>query len=133
MTLQNARIAIWGDGGRETEFISQQLSGLGATVEDLRSLEEACAAVRAGRVDLVVGWLDGQFLEPFELLAWLQSQTAGPPVVIVTPSGDVDLYLEAMRRGAFDCIGLPLYPQELARIVACALEASRARTVLGGG
>lgn len=133
MTLYNARIAIWGDGGRESELISQQLSGLGAKVETIASLEEACSAVRAERVDLIVGWLEGRFLKPFELLTWLQSQTMGPPIVIVTPSGDVDLYLEAMRRGAFDCIGLPVYPQELERIVACALEASRARAVLRGG
>jgi len=133
MTLQNAPIAIWGDGERESELIFHQLAGLGARVENIASLEEACSAVRAERVDLVVSWLDGRFLEPLELLAWLQSQPGGPPIVIVTASGDVDLYLEAMRRGAFDCIGLPLDPHELARIVACALEASRARTVLKGG
>jgi FixJ family two-component response regulator len=34
---------------------------------------------------------------------------------------DVDLYLEAMRRGAFDCISLPLEEREFARIVSRAL------------
>jgi len=133
MTLQNAHIAIWGDGESGSQLVSGQLASLGASVEQVTSLEEARAAVRAERVDLVLGWLDGAFLEPLELLTWLQSQPVGPPIVIVTASGDVDLYLEAMQRGAFDCIGLPVDANELARIVVGALEAGRVRAALKGG
>ncbi len=124
---------MWGDGGSESKLIAQQLAGLGASVEQVRSLQEARAAVQAEGVDLLVGWLDGDFWKPLELLSWLQSQPASLPVVMVTASGDVHLYLEAMQRGAFDCIGLPLDAHEFERIVGCALEASRARTVLKGG
>ena len=54
-------------------------------------------------------------------------------MLIVTAWSEVNLYLEAMRRGAFDCVGLPLDSHELARIVARALESRCARSVAEGG
>lgn len=74
------------------------------------------------QVDLIVGRVCRCFDGPLKLLVWLQGVPDAPPVVIVCDELDFHLYLEAMRRGAFDCVGLPLNERELVRIVTRALE-----------
>jgi DNA-binding NtrC family response regulator len=44
-------------------------------------------------------------------------------VLTLAAALDVDLYLEAMQLGAFDCAGLPLDRKELARLIGRAAEA----------
>ena len=133
MSLPHTRVVVWGDPGNEFEVLRQKLSNLGLEVHPVASFEDARAAILAETADLVVSWLDGGFVEPLELLTWMQSRPAAPPVLIVTAWSEVDLYLEAMRRGAFDCVGLPLDSHELERIVALALEFRCARSVAEGG
>ena len=133
MSLPRTRVVVWGDPGNGLEVLRQKLSDLGLEVHPVASSEDARAAIHSETVDLVVSWLDGSFVEPLELLNWLQARPAAPPVLIVTGWSEVDLYLEAMRRGAFDCVGLPLDSHELARIVARALESRCARSVAEGG
>lgn len=69
---------------------------------------------------------------PLELLSRLQRVLAPPPVLIVTDKLDAHLYLEAMRRSAFDCLGLPLNEGELDRIVSRALAARSLKTASAG-
>jgi len=133
MSLPHTRVVVWGDPGNGLEVLRQKLSDLGLEVHPVASFEDARAAIHSETVELVVSWLGGGFVEPLELLTWLQTRPAAPPVLIVAAWPEVDLYLEAMRRGAFDCVGLPLDSHELARIVARALESCCARSVAEGG
>ncbi len=73
-------------------------------------------------VDLIVARVCRSFDGALKLLAWLQGVREAPPVVVVCDELDFHLYLEAMRSGAFDCVGLPLNERELVRIVTRALE-----------
>jgi FixJ family two-component response regulator len=65
-----------------------------------------------------------------ERLAFLQSKdltTQLPPVVVLTDCFDVDLYVEALRRGAYDGVGIPLDHKELLRVIRAAVTEERSR------
>ncbi len=130
--LAGKRVAVWGSHPRALTPLEHCLESQGARTERVGSLEEVLAVLRTEDMDLVVAQLCQGFAHPLELLTWLGKEPSAPPVLIVAGAMDVSLYLEAMRRGAFDCIGLPLNETELLRIVSGALEAQNARVTPGG-
>lgn len=58
-------------------------------------------------------------------------ERCGAPVLVVVSLDDVRLYAEAMQRGAYDGLGLPLNETEVVRIVGRALEGRRQDHVVG--
>lgn len=65
--------------------------------------------------------------ESLELLEELRQRPEKLPVVIVSGMSDVELYLEAMNRGAFDFLVQPLSPKEFLSVVRKALNWSPRR------
>ena len=117
------RVALWAESPG-LEGVEETLTRLGARVGTAGSREEIEEWIESRSVDLIVTWLSGDDRGAFKLLSWLENFPAAPPVLVVSCGLDVNLYLEAMRRGAFDCIALPLEENELVRIVAAATEAA---------
>ncbi len=130
--LGDARVLLWGAQRNDLDALGECLEHWGLRVEGVNSFEELRAAVRGQEVDLIVTQLCGCFQRPLDMLAWLQQTPSAPPVVVVTAAADVDLYLEAMRRGAFDSVGLPLNDKELIRIVSSALGLRQQLAAAGG-
>jgi DNA-binding NtrC family response regulator len=130
--LDGARVLLWGAQHNDVHALRECLEHRGLRVEEVDTFEELRAALRAQEVDLIVTRLCGCFQRPLDMLTWLRQIPSAPPVVVVTVAGDVDLYLEAMRRGAFDSVGLPLNDKELIRIVSSALEARHSVLSAGG-
>ena len=133
MRFPHTRVVVWSDPENGLKALRQKLADLGLEVHPVASLEEARAVIGNETVHLLMSWLGEAAQKQFELVDWLRSQPVAPPLVLVTTGGDVDLYLEAMRRGAFDCVGLPLDSQELTRIVTRALESCCAHSAGTGG
>lgn len=125
-------VVLWGAPQNGLDELGESLARLGFRVREVDSIEEARSAILSQGVDLVVTRLCECFQYPLELLSWLQHMASPPPVLVATEGVDVPLYLEAMRRGAFDCVGLPLDESELVRIITCALEARPENAVVGG-
>ncbi len=115
------------------EGVGEILSQRGLRVSCARSLAHALKSIHAREVDLVVGRLCYCFQQPLELLRQLARKLDAPPVVIAAAGADVPLYLEAMQRGAFDCVALPPSEPELIRIVARALAPQPELSVSSGG
>ncbi len=130
--LSGCRVILWGPQDNAVELLGENLVCRGFQVQTVGSLEELNNALAEQDVDLIVARLCRCFAEPLELLGRLQGAPSAPPVLIVTEGPDVHLYLEAMRRGAFDCVALPLNQQELLRIVKCALETRLLQASAGG-
>ncbi len=120
------RVALWAESPG-LEGVEETLTRLGARVGMADSLEQLVDWIESRSVDLIVTWLCGDDRGAFELLSRLENFSAAPPVLVVSCGLDVNLYLEAMRRGAFDCLALPQDENELVRIVAAATEASPLR------
>jgi DNA-binding NtrC family response regulator len=104
------------------------LAGEGLTVERVQSLAEVRRAMASHGADVIVARVCACYSEPLTLL----DEQLPAPVLLVTPGADMPLYLEAMRRGAFDCVGLPLDEGEFLRLIRRALDSSRARVTAGG-
>ena len=131
--LAGKRVILWGAPQNGLDELGENLIQLGLQVHVAHSIEDVRTAILTEYADLIVARLCGCFQDPLELLAWLKQVPAGPPVLTVSEGMDVKLYLEAMRRGAFDCVGMPLNESELVRIVVRALEARQAEAVATGG
>lgn len=115
-------VLLWEPRQDGLEELREKLARRGLQVRQATSLEEIYHLVAEEQVDLIVTRLCHSFKEPLELLDGLQDVASPPPVLIVTDGPEVNLYLEAMRKGAFDCVALPLNERELVRIVSRALE-----------
>lgn len=68
-----------------------------------------------------------------QMLEHIRTASPGTQVIIITGYSEVRLAVELMRKGAFDYIGKPLYPDELLMRVQDALAASKERADEPGG
>lgn len=118
------RRALEGDGARELSVVQDQLTRLGCRVETVVSDQPAPASaqVKNWRPDLILAHVCNHCRAPLEMLARPGRTAPMPPVVLLATALDMPAYLEGMRRGAFDCVGLPLQEKEFVRILARALE-----------
>lgn len=123
---------VWGEKQSEVRQLGETLTRLGFQARVTETMADVLDATWEHRADLIIARLSGCFPLPLQLLDSLEEFPSAPPVLIVTSGADVHLYLEAMRRGAFDCVGLPLQENELIRIVTRALE-TRQTVAVGGG
>ncbi len=131
--LARCHVVLWGPEDDTLDLLGENLVYQGFHVHTVGSLEELSSILEEQDVDLIVARLCRCFGGPLELLGRLQGAPSAPPVLIVTEGPDIHLYLEAMRRGAFDCVALPLNSHELIRIVTHALEARPLQASVGGG
>jgi DNA-binding NtrC family response regulator len=125
--LSGTRIALWTESSNDLAPLRIPLHHLGCEVVQAESFEQLGQWVKSHAIDLIVTGLSTDDQSAFELVAWLDEIADAPPVLVAGRALDMDLYLKVMRRGAFDCIGLPLDEDELARIVAAALETAGPR------
>ena len=132
-SLAGSRVILWAAQQCDVNGLEKSLACQGCHLQIVKSFDELRAVMERHDVDLIVARLCHSLRRPLlELLSWVRDIPSPPPVVIVADSLDVDLYLEAMRRGAFDCVGLPLNEKVLVRIMAHALEGQYVEAYAGG-
>ncbi len=131
--LARTRVALWSAHTSDLDAVGRNLSRRGFQIRPFDALDELRGAIERQEADLIVARLCRCSEGALELLAWLRDAPSAPPVVVATEGMNEQLYLEAMRRGAFDCVGLPLDENELMRIVSRALEAGHPQETFAGG
>lgn len=129
--FEGKRIVLWvtsraleGDGERDLSAVREQLAHLGCRVETVVSDQPAPASVQVKnwRPDLILAHVCNHCRAPLEMLPRPGRTAPLPPIVLLATALDMPAYLEGMRRGAFDCVGLPLQEKEFVRILARALQ-----------
>jgi DNA-binding NtrC family response regulator len=126
MSNQDVRIAVYG-GPTEVPELETALGRQGWRLDRFTRGAELLDALKNPRVEVVLVVLSKGHPER---LAFLQSKdltTQLPPVVVLTDCFDVDLYVEALRRGAYDGVGIPLDHKELLRVIRAAVTEERSR------
>ena len=63
-----------------------------------------------------------------ELVEWMQTNSSGVPVAVITAPGNVETAVQALKLGAFDFISKPLDLQNLRNIVESALKLNDSAT-----
>jgi len=121
--FESTRVLLWAGQADVLAAVGQALSRLGCQLHPADSFERLQKALETEPFDLVVSQLCEYCMGPLDLLSRLAGKESSPPVLIVVDSWNMNLYLEALRRGAFDAVALPLNENELIRIVSRALEA----------
>lgn len=120
--LDGMKVLMWrtrpGDSVAELDcaLVEEALLRMGCAVHHVGSYKEF------SRLDLRPNWdatlvhlghTEEDSLQLLNSLLWMDA----PPVVTMASSVEVDLYLKAMKLGAFDCISLPLDENELLRVM----------------
>src|SRR5690606_38126131 len=57
-----------------------------------------------------------------ELVEWMQRETPGTPVAVITAHGSVETAVKALKVGAFDFVSKPLDLNDLRKLVTAALK-----------
>ncbi len=63
-----------------------------------------------------------------ELVEWMQKNSSGVPVAVITAHGNVETAVQALKLGAFDFISKPLDIKNLRNVVKNALKLDRRQT-----
>jgi len=103
--------------------LSFALESHGIRTRRARSLREAGEIMKKSEAPRLVFTdallADGTWLDVVRL-ANRRARTA--KVVVVSPTADTRLYLEALEGGAFDCVAPPFTGADLLHVVSCALR-----------
>ena len=133
-----SRILLVDDDAGMRHSTAQALELAGFAVEPLASAEEALALAGPGFNGVVVSDIRMPGMDGMTLLARLHETDPEIPVILVTGHAEVQLAVEAMRRGAYDFIEKPFVVQELATVLrraadhrALVIENRRLRAVAG--
>ena len=126
MTNQQIHVAVLG-GPAEVPELEAALGHNGFKLDRLASSEELLHVLENSPVDIVLLILSKGHPERLALLSSEKLPVELPPIIVLTDCFDVDLYVEALRRGAFDGLGVPVDRKELLRVVRAAVAEGRSR------
>lgn len=122
----SATVLVVDDEDAARQFVSAALSDAGFEAVEAASLADANRLLDAGAADIIlldVFLPDGSGLT---LLDRLARENPSPPVILMTAFGEVEIAVEAMKKGAQDFLQKPL---DLARLVQ-AVERARETVAL---
>lgn len=106
-------------------LLQRFLAKQGYDVEVAQRGSVAKELLRQGRFDLVLCDHRLPDTDSVEMLQYIKGASRGTQVIIITGYSDVRTAVELMRKGAFDYVGKPLYPDEiLMRIKEALAQAS---------
>ncbi|MBI1621406.1 sigma-54-dependent transcriptional regulator [Aquamicrobium zhengzhouense] len=100
----------------------QSLELAGFDVQEVVSAEAALDLVTPGFAGVIVSDIRMPGMDGMTLLTKIRDIDADVPAILVTGHGDVQLAVRAMREGAYDFIEKPFSGQQLADVVARALD-----------
>jgi len=108
--------------------MSEALIKEGRDVVPVSNGTKALDELDGGGADVLVSSLKLPQVNGMELLTTISERDTYVPVILLTPQREVDAAVEAMKRGAFDCLTKPINLVELGEAVDKAL-AERRRTL----
>ncbi len=114
----SATVLIVDDEDSARSFICEALKDAGYEALEAGDLKSAHKAVDSGAADIIlldVRLPDGSGLT---LLDRLAVENPRPPVIMITAHGDVDMAVEAMKKGAQDFLQKPLDLEQLLEAIA---------------
>lgn len=118
----SARIVIVDDEPNMGKILSKLLSLEGYSVTPFENSRKALEAIRADPPDLVISDIRMPELTGNQLLRHLHDEGIPSQVIMMTAQGTIEGAIECVKLGAFDYITKPFDTNNLARLVAKALE-----------
>jgi sigma-B regulation protein RsbU (phosphoserine phosphatase) len=130
--MESYRVLVCDDQPDVLEAVRLLCKGQGWQATSADSPRALLATARTGRFDLILTDLNytrdtTSGMEGLELLASLEAQGNTVPIVVMTAWGNIDLAVEAMRRGACDFVQKPWDNHRLLATIRKQIEPSRRR------
>src|SRR6516225_7148358 len=116
-----ATILVVDDDRLMASTLAEILESAGYSADTANSGDEALAAIRQSRPDLVISDLKMSGMHGHQLQSEIQRMNPDLPVIIITAFGSIETAVESMRRGAFDFLTKPFTNSQLNIVVERAL------------
>ncbi len=104
------------------ELLSLTLGRMDIETEVAGNVKGAKAQLTDHRFDICLTDMRLPDGDGLELVEWMQKNSSGVPVAVITAHGNVETAVQALKLGAFDFISKPLDLQNLRNIVQNALK-----------
>ena len=104
------------------ELLSLTLGRMNIDTESATDVSGAKALLGNRRFDLCLTDMRLPDGDGLELVEWMQTNTPGIPVAVITAHGNIETAVQALKLGAFDFISKPLDLNNLRKIVENALK-----------
>ena len=113
MSEQPYRVMVVDDEGHVRGSISPLLEKYGYCVSSFGNAADALAAFRQGGCDLILSDVKMPGMDGIELLKHVREFAPDVPVILMTAYANLDMAIEAIKKGAFDFIIKPFDPEVL--------------------
>lgn len=123
--MERAKILVVDDDKEMRCLLEDVLVQEGYSVTQARDGADALLKLKDHRYDLVIIDKNMPGLSGLEILPGIKMMDPQTIVVFITAFGDVDTYLEAMNRGAYDYLHKPLRMSVLKSVIEKALRERR--------
>ena len=121
----DSAVMIVDDAPYVRQAISFLLAGFGYQVIACEGAEQALETLQHNRVDVVLTDIKMPRVSGIELLESIHRDYPEVPVTLMTGHADVDIAVDAIRKGAFDFITKPYSPEQLLHSVEKAVRQKR--------
>ena len=121
--LKAASVALCGCEMEELASVSALLNEMGCVVHHAETIKQLEAIIAGKDLDAIVIHVCPSRQEFLPILGRFDM----PAVIPLLRHADKHLYPELLRRGAFDCVPLPVQKGELKRVLTLAIENRRRR------
>jgi DNA-binding NtrC family response regulator len=120
-SLRSASVALCGCDPDELAPLATLVEEMGYAVHRIETLEQLNPLLDGKKVDAILVHVCPSRQEFLPILG----REGLPPVIPLLRHADQHLYLQLLRRGAFDCVQLPSQKDELERVLSLAMGNSR--------
>src|ERR1700755_823825 len=124
-TSEAARILVVDDERVIREILAEFLTLEGFSVHTVEDGEKALVELRLRPYDLLITDLKMPRLSGLQLLEKIEAERLGVLTVLMTGFGTVEAAIEAMKKGAYDCLLKPFKVEEVIHVVRRALYRQR--------
>ncbi len=120
--MKNTRLLLVDDDAQMRASTEQALDLAGLSVTGFNSAEDLLHHAGPGLNGVVVSDIRMPGMDGMTLLQRLRDMDADLPVILITGHAEVQLAVEAMRRGAYDFIEKPFVTQSLIAVLRRAMD-----------
>jgi two-component system response regulator PilR (NtrC family) len=104
------------------DLLSMTLERMDIGAETCENLTSARERLATGGIDLCLTDMRLPDGDGLELVEWMQSETPGVPVAVITAHGNVETAVRGLKLGAFDFVSKPVQVTDLRKMVNTALR-----------
>jgi len=120
--MSEARVLVIDDEPDIRDLLSMTLKRMKLDPDTAADLAEARQKLARGRYDLCLTDMKLPDGDGLDLVEWMQSNTPGVPVAVITAHGNVEAAVRALKLGAFDFVSKPVRVNDLRKMVQTALR-----------